>query len=140
MKQNNKNSDMKIPLPNNTQVGVFLTEQSTNKTEQTETSNTTSYKEKPSIIYLGTGHYYWNISLDTKFLQRADIVKLNMVLKKKLPHSFLWFMHQCCRILDCAPSHLYLELLKLEKKFSTFLQSNEMSSDSGDDSLSGGSS
>jgi hypothetical protein len=119
---------------------VFLTNHIPNKTQQTETLNT-SYKEKPNTIYLGTGLYYWYIHLSTFFLLRADIVKIDMVLKKKLPHSFLWFMHQCCRILDCAPSHLYLELLRLEKKFSTFLQSNEMMSDSKDeDFLSNGSS
>ncbi|XP_060842088.1 TATA box-binding protein-associated factor RNA polymerase I subunit B [Rhopalosiphum padi] len=125
-KQKGRDSDTVGTLPYASQINVYLINQDVFKNKQNETTNS-SYEEKPNTIFLGTGSNYWFIYINKNFLNKANISKINTVFKKKLPHSFLWFMHQCCRILDCHMSDLYLQLMDLETKLSTFIQSNETS-------------
>lgn len=100
---------------------VHLIEELINKNEQNKKCNNNLNEERPNTIFLGTGHNYWCIHLNKRFVQRADISKLHTVLKQHLPYSFFWFMEQCYRILDCRLSDLYLELMNLEEVFSLFL-------------------
>lgn len=102
---------------------VYLFDPPIKKNEKDETLNN-SYKKKPNTIILGTGHNYWFIHMSKDFLLRNK-TKINRVFNKRLPYSFLWFMCQCCRILDCQKSELYIELMNIENKFSTYLQKNE---------------
>ncbi|XP_025191565.1 TATA box-binding protein-associated factor RNA polymerase I subunit B [Melanaphis sacchari] len=125
-KQNDKDSDTIGTLPYTSQVNVYLVNQEMYKNKQNETTNS-SYEEKPNTIFLGTGSNYWYIHINRHFLRKSKLSKINTVLKKKLPYSFLWFMRQCCRVLNCNMSDLYLQLINLEKKFSTFMQPNETS-------------
>uniref|UniRef100_A0A2S2NPB4 Uncharacterized protein n=1 Tax=Schizaphis graminum TaxID=13262 RepID=A0A2S2NPB4_SCHGA len=126
VKQKGRDSDTVGTLPYASQINVYLINQEVYKNKQNETTNS-SYEEKPNTIFLGTGSNYWFIYINKNFLKKANIYKINTVFKKKIPHSFLWFMHQCCRILDCHMSDLYLQLMDLETKFSTFIQPNETS-------------
>lgn len=103
---------------------MYLTNKPISKNKQNESLNN-SYEEKPNTIFLGTGVNYWSVHMNKTFLKTADIDKIDTFLKQKLPYSFLWFMKQCCRILDCPLSEMYLEVMNLEKAFSTFLLMNE---------------
>lgn len=107
---------------------MFLTSQPTlvDECKQNKTKNN-SYKEKSNQIFLGSGLHYWFIHINNKFLKRADICSINDVFKKQLPYSFLWFMSQCCRILDCPPSKMYYELIQVENKLSLLLQEDKTS-------------
>jgi len=106
---------------------VYLVNQEFYENKQNETTNT-SYEEKPNTIFLGTGSNYWYIHINKQFLRKANISKQNNVFKKKLPYSFLWFMDQCCRVLNCHMSDLYKQLMDLENEFSTFIKPNKTSS------------
>lgn len=103
---------------------MYLINKPIRKNKQNETINN-SYEEKPNTIFLGTGVNYWSIYINKTFLKTADIDKINIILQQKLPYSFLWFMKQCCRILDCPLSDMYLEVMNLEKAFSIFQLTNE---------------
>lgn len=103
---------------------MFLVNEIVDKNIQIDTTNN-SYEEKPNTIFLGTGSNYWCIHMNKYFLTKADITKINTVFNKKLPCSFLWLMHQCCRVLDCNMSELYSELIDLENRIFKILQSNK---------------
>lgn len=94
-----------------------------NENKQDKTLNNLN-KEKPNTIFLGTGRNYWLIHVNKKFLNKS-IAKINRVFNRQLPSSFLWFMYQCCQILDCQKSDLYRELMNIENEFSKFLQTKE---------------
>lgn len=126
MKQKGKDPDTVGTLPSTAQTNVYLVNQELYENKQNETTNT-SYEEKPNTIFLGTGSNYWYIHINKQFLRKANISKQNKVFKKKLPYSFLWFMDQCCRVLDCHMSDLYKQLIDLENEFSTFIQPNKTS-------------
>lgn len=111
-----------IPTTATSKTQVYLLDQPIKKNEKDETLNNL-YKEKPNTIILGTGHSYWFIHISRDFLQRNN-TKINEVFNEQLPYSFLWFMCQCCRILDCQKSKLYIELMNIENKLSTHLQTN----------------
>lgn len=131
-KQKGRDSDTFSAKSYTSQTKVCLVNHKVYTNRQNETIETTncSYKEKPSTIFLGTGSNYWFIYINKIFLKKADISKTATVFKKKLPYSFLWLLHQCCRVLDCHMSELYLELMDLENKFSTFLQPDKTTNQS----------
>lgn len=124
MEQTNKDPDTKCPKSYTGKTKVYIINQPIPMNKQNETLNN-SCEEKPNTIFLGTGVNYWSIHMSKTLLKTVDIDKVNTILKQKLPYSFLWFMKQCCRILDCPLSDMYLELMNLEKTFSTFLLTNE---------------
>ncbi|XP_050053252.1 TATA box-binding protein-associated factor RNA polymerase I subunit B isoform X3 [Aphis gossypii] len=127
MKQKGRDPDTVGTLPYTAQTNVYLVNQELYENKQNETTNT-SYEEKPNTIFLGTGSNYWYIHINKHFLRKANISKQNKVFKKKLPYSFLWFMDQCCRVLDCHTSDLYKQLMDLENEFFTLIQPNKTSS------------
>lgn len=127
IKQKGRDPDTVGTLPYTAQTNVYLVNQELYENKQNETTNT-SYEEKPNTIFLGTGSNYWYIHINKQFLRKANISKQNKVFKKKLPYSFLWFMDQCCRVLDCHMSDLYKQLMDIENEFSTFIQPNKTSS------------
>lgn len=90
-----------------------------------EKSPEISHEENSNTIILGTGTNYWCIHFNKKVLLKAPMAKVNAVFKKQLPNSFLWFMNQCIRILDCRLAELYSELIDLEIRSSTLLASCE---------------
>lgn len=103
---------------------VHIIDKPINKKKQNKTFSTNVSEEKPNTIFLGGGFNYWCIHLDKRYIQRVDISKLRTLLKQQLPYSFYWFMQQCCRILDCQLSDIYLELMYIEKEFSKFFEEN----------------
>jgi len=122
-KQTYKDLDTKCPKSYTSQIKVYLINKPIDKNEQNEILNN-SYEEKPNTIFLG-GLHYWFIHMNKIFLKKTDITKINTIFKQRLPYSFLWFMNLCCRILNCQLSEIYLELMNIEKKLSTFLQTVE---------------
>lgn len=105
---------------------VYLSNQSKPIIKDTlnETVNNLCEEEKSSTIFLGTGLNYWCIDLCETFLKESGASKTNSILKNRLPHSFRWFMNQCCTFLSCSQSDLYCELMVLEKKMMSFLQTD----------------
>lgn len=75
------------------------------------------FNEKKHSIYLGTGTNYWSIHYKIKFLKSTSMIKVNKVFDEQLPSSFLWFMRQCCRIVDCTSTQIYMDLIRVEKDF-----------------------
>lgn len=126
MKQQNKNKKVtknaKLYIKQ-TKIMISDDDKPINKKEHNDILNDSYEDEKPNTIFLGTGLNYWFIHMDDLLLNKTeDITKINSILKQKLPHSFLWFMNLCCRILNCTLSVIYVELKRLEKKFSRFLK------------------
>jgi len=130
VKQSEKDSDTKCSKSYTAKSTVYLInkQKSVINNEQKKIIND-SYEENPNTIYLGTGFNYWSKHISKHFLKRADITKINTVLKTQLPYSFLWFMKQCCTLLDCSLSEIYVELINIEKQFSTLLQTCEVTHD-----------
>lgn len=81
-------------------------------------------EEESGTIYLGTGLNYWFIDLSKTLLKYSGTRRKNPILNNRLPHSFQWFLNQCCKLLSCTPSALYYELTVIEKTFLLFLQTN----------------
>ncbi|XP_050428220.1 TATA box-binding protein-associated factor RNA polymerase I subunit B isoform X2 [Adelges cooleyi] len=86
----------------------------------------TAVKEKPNTIFLGKGYNYWSLHFKMKFLKDTSMAKVNKVFDEQLPDSFVWFMKQCRRVIDCKLTELYMELIRVEKNFQKLVACNKL--------------
>jgi len=128
MKHTNKDPDTKCPESHTDKTKVYLINKPRNKNEQNETLKNSHKEEKPNTIFLGIGLNYWFIHMNKYFFKKTEITKLNTILKQKLPYSFLWFINLCCMIVHCPLSQIYLELMNIETDLTTFLKTDETTS------------
>lgn len=103
-----------------TKTKVHLIDQPLKQQLQSETLNE-SYKQTPNMIFLGTGKHYWHLYLRKSYLIRTNGNIVDKYFKTQFPHSFLWFMGQCCIIIRCQLPRMYMDLMDLEREFSKLI-------------------
>lgn len=126
-----KKNTMSTSYSFTTETRVYITNRLTsiNKNILTETCDISHEEEKPNTVFLGMGKNYWSIHFPYFFLKRSDSTTINRVLKNQLPYSFVWFMTQCCRLLNCSLSEIYWELIVVEKMFLSLQHTKENSNE-----------
>lgn len=122
-KQAKQNYNKSLLFHRPTRVHLLNEPTPVNKHKHNETSDNTR-KEKPCTIFLGTGVNYWCIHINKRFLTNTGNAKVETVFKKLFPISFLWFMRQCCRMLDCQLKKVYCELIHVEEDLLSLLKEN----------------